>query len=361
VAQRSILLLFLGDPRNDRRVQNLQRLFAEAGWKVELIGPQTFSTAGPRKFYEYDRALKQAVKGKIATAVMACDLYSLSVAVSIKRSGRAEILFYDAREVYTELPTVARKPLAKAIWKRVERRGLRHTDIVVATGPQDVQAILSVHRFLPRTVLVRNLPWRDETLMRDDAIRQRYGIPKEARTLVYIGGLQIGRGLESLINAIPLIRDDCKLLVIGIGALKSNLEKVVTDLQLQNRVFFIGALPSEEAMRVIASCDVGISLIEPISRSYELALPSKLFEYMMAGLIVVSSPLDQVVELFPNEPWLVFANPSDIGSIAKSVDEAIAKVANATLRQKERELALSQYHFERDAVELLEVLEQQLA
>jgi len=278
----------------------------------------------------------------------------------MKRRGKAKILVYDAREVYTELPTVANKPLYKTVWKRVERRGLRETDIVTVTGPRDVPAIFNVHRFIPRTVLIRNLPWRDPNLQRDRGFLSGFGVNDSSKVLIYVGGLQLGRGLESLIRSIARLSDSIQLLLVGDGVLRPSLDLLVTENNLQNHVRFTGPLPAEEALKIAAACNVGIALVEPISRSYELALPSKLFEYMMVGLPVVSTRLIQVTELFEKEPWIHFTDNLDPASIATAITKALNSSTEVNQR-REKELALTEYHFEHDAVQLLEVIEKHLA
>jgi glycosyltransferase involved in cell wall biosynthesis len=56
-------------------------------------------------------------------------------------------------------------------------------------------------------------------------------------------------------------------------------------------------VPHEELLRLTASADIGFALIEPISESYRLALPNKLFEYIMAGVPVVASDLPAMKEV----------------------------------------------------------------
>jgi len=354
-------MLSMADAATDRRAQNFKRFFENARWEVELLAPTTSAKRGPRRFIEFDRKLRREIAGRVADAVMACDLFSLSSAASMKRRGRAPLLIYDAREVYTELPGVARKPVAKWIWKRLERRGLAATDFLLVTGPRDVQAICDVHHFLPRPVLVRNLPWRDPNIPHEKDILIQYDIPSEAKSLVYVGGLQEGRGLEKLLRAIPTLSlEGIHLLLIGNGLLRSHLEAVVSELGLASSVHFAGALPSEEALRIAAACDAGICLIEPISRSYELALPSKLFEYMMCGIPVVSSRLEQVTDLFEKEVWISFVDVNNPKSIRQGIETALAHSRNAALRERERSLALTEFHFEHDAESLFAVLDRLL-
>jgi glycosyltransferase involved in cell wall biosynthesis len=357
VTNRSILLLFLGDATRDRRVQNFARFFAGEGWSVEVIAIQPTILRGPRKFLQYHRCIQKEVREKQADVVMACDLYSLSAAAWMKRHGRVQVLLYDARELYTELPAVAQKPLAKFVWRTLERRGLIGSNLIIVTAPNDADAILRVHNFLPRPILVRNMPWREPDLKPDRAILDRFGILNDAKTVAYLGGLQQGRGLEKLIEAMTpspyhdMGRQIVHLLLIGDGNLRARLEARAT-----SNVHFAGSMRSDEALRTVAACDVGISLVEPVSASYKLALPSKHFEYMMCGIPIVSSNISQVLDLFRNEEWVTFVNERDANSISTGIQKALANSDRTDLREREKYLALNEYHFEHDATRLSAVL-----
>ena len=353
---RTLLLLFLGDTATDRRVQNFRKFFEASGWNVELLAVAPSANRGPLRFFEYHQRLGEAVRAKHVDVVLACDLYSLSAAAWLKRHKRARLLIYDAREVYTELPTVQRKPVVKCIWRTIERRGLAVTDIIVTTGPHDIQAIFDIHGFLPPPILIRNLPWRDPNLIRDRSLLDRFNIPSDAKVLVYIGGLQEGRGLEKLIKGSGkwiVDSGECHLLLIGGGILRSKLEHFVKDRGFEDRIHFADVVPSENAMKIAAACDVGVSLIEPISRSYELALPSKLFEYMMAGLPVISSKLQQVLDLFAEAKWITFVDSNDPLSIQEGIRQALINSEDESIHHVEREFALREFHFEQDAANLL--------
>jgi glycosyltransferase involved in cell wall biosynthesis len=349
LAHRSILLLFLGDATRDRRVQNFARYFKEQGWNAEIIAIQPTIARGPRKFLEYHRRIQNAVRDKRVDVVMACDLYSLSAAKWMKDAGRAQVLLYDARELYTELPAVAEKPIAKFVWRTLERRGLISTNLIIVTAPNDADAILRVHNFLPRSVLVRNLPRRETEIEPDRSILDHFGIPKQAKTVAYLGGLQQGRGLQKLIEVMR--SSPYQLLLIGDGNLRTQLE-----VQASSNVHFSGSIQSEEALRMVAACDVGVSLVEPVSASYKLALPSKHFEYMMCGVPIVSSHVPHVMDLFSNEDWVTFVDESDPNSIADGIQKALIISGKPEIRERERSLAVNEYHFEYDSKAFMDVL-----
>lgn len=350
----SILLLFLGNRSTDRRLQNFERFFGESGWQVEVMTVQPSVARGPRRFLNYDRLAKRAIRTKRADVVMACDLYSLGAAVHMKRAGNAKHVIYDSREVYTELPTVAHRPLVKWAWKRYERKHIDDVDLMLVTGPHDADAIRRVHSGIPRTVLVRNLPWRTE-LIRDRSLLRQYGLSPDIDTLIYVGGLQRGRGLTKLITAMRSLEE--QLLIVGAGELEDELRALATGYHLDHRVKFAGAVPAEDAMNLIAACDAGVSLVEPISESYALALPSKVFEYMMSGIPVLSSRLRQVIELFEREEWIEFVDVNDDTDIERGIRAVLAKAGSHELSERTRALAMEKYHFAADASRLIDVLQ----
>ncbi len=240
-------------------------------------------------------------------------------------------------------------PLSKFVWRTLERRGLMQTNLIIVTAPNDADAILRVHNFLPRPVLVRNLPWRAPELLPDRSMLERFGIPKDAKTLVNLGGLQQGRGLEKLMETVQSTHHH--LLLIGDGNIRSRLEARAT-----NNIHFAGSIQSDEALRVVAACDVGISLVELDSPSYKLALPSKQFEYMMCGIPIVSSRIPQVLDLFRNEELVTFVDERDVNSIRNGIQKALADSERPDLRAREKALALNEYHFEHDVVALMDAM-----
>jgi glycosyltransferase involved in cell wall biosynthesis len=321
-----IRFLFLGDPRTDRRLKNFMTIFAEFGFRTELIfaSPhahnEQFSSSttvtelhlknsgGVKMFLEYHTLLeKELAKSQPCDILFACELYSLKAAVKAKQEGKGGKLFYDARELYTELPTVATSPIKKYFWKRWERRGLRQSDLVIVTAPDDAPAIKQVHGFLPQSVVIRNLPMR-ENLQRNNYLREYFHIANDKKIFVYVGGLQKDRGLEKMITAMATLKDNAAFVMIGNGVLKNSLE---TTSQRFNNIYFHPEIDSDKVISVLSSADIGVSLIEQHSISYQLALPSKIFEYMLAGLPVISSPLKQVQEIFSGTKGIIFVDPED--------------------------------------------------
>ncbi len=366
MSQPSIRFLFLGDIQTDRRINNFIGFFRDWGYEVELI----FATPGERKsgditfegiqtkqlplkeshgakmFLQYDLLLKDELRNlRSCDIIFACELYSLNAAANSKKNRGAKKLFYDAREIYTELPSVAKKFFKKMYWKRWEHQGLKQTDLVIVTAPDDADAIRQVHSFLPPSILIRNLP-KKEDLKPNTYLRDLYDIPLEKKIFVYVGGLQQDRGLEKMIDAAFLLQDKAAFIMIGEGASKESLQLKTKEMNIESNVFFHPSIESEKVIEILTSADIGVSLIEQHSKSYELALPSKVFEYMLAGLPVVSSPLKQVKDLFNTSEGVLFADPENSEELLSACDKAMLMSGDVELKTKIYVDAYNRYTFE---------------
>lgn len=108
--------------------------------------------------------------------------------------------------------------------------------------------------------------------------------------LVYLGGLNKNRGLQTVIKAIKLLpeRIDVTLTIIGMGAYLENLKQLTIDLDLSSKVSFTGHIPQKEALQKIKEYHIAMV---PHLRSVQSdnSSPNKLFQYMMMGIPVISS------------------------------------------------------------------------
>jgi glycosyltransferase involved in cell wall biosynthesis len=85
----------------------------------------------------------------------------------------------------------------------------------------------------------------------------------------------------------------------------------------------MGTIAQEELINYTAGGDLGICLIENISVSYYHALPNKLFEYINAGLPVISSNLPQMKKIVDNYDTGIVVDDLSAESIASSIKKLI--------------------------------------
>ncbi|MFC2071762.1 glycosyltransferase family 4 protein [Chloroflexota bacterium] len=129
----------------------------------------------------------------------------------------------------------------------------------------------------------------------DKDIREKYRLG-DSKVVIYVGIMGKPRCLEVLIRAFSKVKEergDVKLLMVGDGTDRENLEKLAGELGLKDDVIFTGHVHQSEVSNFIAAADIGISPYPPFPY-YTLCSPIKTFEYMVMAKPVVAS--EEVME-----------------------------------------------------------------
>ena len=128
--------------------------------------------------------------------------------------------------------------------------------------------------------------------------RESLGIRVDQQIFLYQGALSKGRGVEILLEAFSqLERDDNVVVFMGYGT----LEKVILEKSRDwSTIFFHPAVSPDVLLNYTASADFGVCLIEDTCLSYRYCLPNKMFEYLMAGLPIMSSNLYEMERFVKN-------------------------------------------------------------
>jgi len=110
---------------------------------------------------------------------------------------------------------------------------------------------------------------------------------------LYSGSLDKPRGVDLLLAAGDLLPPSgWQLHITGAGELEEQAREVAQ--RISKRISFHGTLPSEPFERLLRKCHVGLNcqrISDPIS---EVTFPSKVFSYLRAGLVVLSSRASDV-------------------------------------------------------------------
>lgn len=230
--------------------------------------------------------------------VIASDLYSLPAAS--KMANGKSVLIYDSREIYSKLGSLTNKPLRQLFISFIERKYISQCDLVYTTGKLDSDYMKQNISAKQNYIELYNFPPFREYI-KSKKIHNRFELPDSARILIYQGVLHKGRGIEEAISAMPFLPSDYVLCIVGEGPEYHRYQELVKSMKLELRVLFTGYVDYSELHEYTCSADLGLCLFQPISKSYELALPNKLFEYAMAGLPIIATnlaPLSEVVNKF---------------------------------------------------------------
>jgi glycosyltransferase involved in cell wall biosynthesis len=144
-------------------------------------------------------------------------------------------------------------------------------------------------------------------------------------------------GAEVLAKAIRDIvseHSDAHFIFIGSGLYKETCEKITQKDKVSDSTTFTGSLSHDEAIATLKACDILVSPHVPNSDGTPFfGSPTKLFEYMAAGKLIVASDLDQVGEILQDKEAAVFTKPGSVSSLVAGINSAI------TNREKLQKLA----------------------
>jgi glycosyltransferase involved in cell wall biosynthesis len=285
----------------------------------------------------------------------ACELTALPACYIVSRLLRKPLIF----EIYDlQFPV---PETGVAFWRRVGAYLygilLPRCAAVIVTSPFHTKEIRDRFR-TPALALVRNIPKYRE-VQKTDRLRQYLGLSPSTRIALYQGYIQSDRGLDALVHVAPFLEVDTVIVIKGKGSDQARLEALIADRGVADRIKVIPFVPYDEMLDWVASADIGLIVHPPdFSLNVQTLLPNKLFEYLMAGLPVLTSDIGAVVDIVQDY---------DVGQVVTSVEPgAIGAAINAMLAddaalhrmsQNALEAARNELNWEKESLQLVRLYE----
>src|SRR5690606_265256 len=145
--------------------------------------------------------------------------------------------------------------------------------------------------------------------------REEVGIRTDKFVVILQGaGINVDRGGEELIEAMVHL-PECFLVIVGSGDVVEQLKTQSRMLKISGRVLFRPKMPYEEMMQYTLCADLGVTLDKDTNLNYRFSLPNKIFDYMKAGIPVLSSNLPElrnIIEEFQIGTIVHSHNPEEI-------------------------------------------------
>jgi len=255
---------------------------------VEFVCGATSFPAGVRGFFQWMKSIHALVRMYKADAVEAIDPPCL-IPAALALRGRNTSLVYFSMEIFSQTPALAKRPLRRTIWSMLERLAVRRASRVLTVN-ESVAKVLEHQLHQSRVGVVRSVPPRQNHVVRSGILRQQLGLNADDFLLVYQGHLEPGRGLEPVIEFMHK-RPHMHFVILGFGPLQTWCEE---QAKLFGNVHYAGAHPFPQLMALAADADAGLVWIAPLSESYRLSLPGKVFEYTQNGLPILGSSLPEI-------------------------------------------------------------------
>jgi lipopolysaccharide/colanic/teichoic acid biosynthesis glycosyltransferase/glycosyltransferase involved in cell wall biosynthesis len=271
----------------------------------------------------------------------------LPVGALLKKHGKRVI--YDVHEDFASdvitdhrIPMLLRGPLSMAVGA-CERMFTADFDRVIAVTPTIASKFPA-----GKTRLVRNFPWSQE-------FRASGSVPYENREAiaVYAGVLSDLQGLREMRQAVELAAKEIPIRLIVAGGANSGA-KVEFQRDAESRlVEYTGRLSRSQVAELLARAKVGLFLLHPLPCKVN-GLPTKLFEYMAAGLPVVASDFPYWRKLIEGAECGLCVNPLNPASAAEALVWLLRHPAQAAqMGQNGRRAIAENYNWERESEGLI--------
>jgi glycosyltransferase involved in cell wall biosynthesis len=223
---------------------------------------------------------------------------------------------YDAHEdlpeeIFTKdwLPKWSRPIVAKSA-SGVLARLVAGVDAVIAATPTIAKKL---ERSGTPTVVVRNFCLDEELSLVEPS-------PVDSRgdgRFVYVGGLSLDRGLRTMLDAVGGLESPARLDLAGPAD-----ERLAELLRDAPKTRWRGVLPKSAIPEVLAGATAGLCMLHR-KRNYEQSLPTKIFEYLAAGLPTIASDFPAWRELLRDFNCAVFVEPGDERGLREAMNSLL--------------------------------------
>lgn len=219
---------------------------------------------------------------------------------------------------------------------------------VVAAVPKIAQRFDAIN---PVTVLINNYPTNSELAPAGNAKR-------ESRTVCYIGGIGLIRGIREMVRAMSLV--DAKLVLAGPFE-SEKTQAQAAGLPGWSKVEYLGIVSREEVRSIMARSCAGLLLFHPEPNHVD-AQPNKMFEYMSAELPVIASDFPSWRRLLVDEGAGTCVDPMSPSAIAAAIEQMLDQPQEArNMGRRGRAAVEARYRWDSEAAKLCELYRRLLA
>ncbi|MFA5814655.1 MAG: glycosyltransferase family 4 protein [Bacteroidales bacterium] len=358
-----VILAVTNDLSGDQRIHKVAMSLIKFGYQPVLVGrrlPNSMPVSqpygcrrfrllfnkGPFFYIAYNIRLLRYLIFVKADIFLANDLDTLP-AVFLAGLIRGKKIVYDSHEYFTEVPELVNRARVKRIWEFIEALIFPRLTSVYTVN----SSIANIYELKYGTAVrvIRNVPSANRPEPVSGSLPAGFG---DRPIIIYQGAVNVGRGLEEMIHALPQM-PDYHLLIVGDGDIKVQLEDLARRLDLCSRVFFTGKVPFDQLSWFTRQAALGMSLEQDIGLNYHYALPNKLFDYLQAGIPVIASDLPEIRQIVEKIGFGLIINRFDPEYLSQTI---ISILNNPELLQTWRARALAaapDYTWEAEEKELL--------
>lgn len=309
---KRVIVSVTNDLVTDQRVHRSCMALYEAGYDVTLVGRLLPGSVPVERPYHTERMSllfrKKAVfyaeyniRLFLKLLFSRADVFYANDTDALPANWLAAVLlsrpiFFDAHEMFPEVPELMGRPQVKHVWSAIEDhifpRLARRRHAAAVTVCQSIADIYK-DRYGLKMNVVRNVPmfFPVDDVDVSDLLAP---LPQGKRIVLYQGAVNIGRGLEWVIDAMPYV-DNAIFVVAGVGDIYDTLvAHVRARKELHDKVFFLGRLSPSRLHALTVHADLGLQLPENRGLNYYYSLPNRIADYVQAGVPVLATDFPEI-------------------------------------------------------------------
>lgn len=184
------------------------------------------------------------------------------------------------------------------VFRWLEVQTYKAADYIGCMSPASKNYVLAENSYVsPQKVEVCPNSQKDRAneIIKDAAVRARYGIDDNAILMIYGGNIGVPQGIDFLFDIASEIKNDPRLflLIVGGGTEYERLKNELEKIQAEN-VSLIPTIDKYEYDSLVAASDIGLILLHPNAEVPNF--PSRLLSYIQVGKPVIAA-VDEATDI----------------------------------------------------------------
>ena len=306
------------------RIAALARTIGRTIWRVVWSRLVPFVAAQRTVKFAHNTA--RELKGQRFDYCQAHDSFALLAAKKLT-AGTGARLIYDAVEAPQERSGLSLAGTPQFLrWLETRRDcEIIHRAAKVLTVGKALADWTASQYGIESPVVVRNCStYVDEPQC--DQMRRDLGLDEEAQIVLLLGSIYQHQGVEQVIDCVADLLDTIHVAIMGPvtqARYDLEIEQRIASAGVQHRVHLLAPRPQQEVIAYASGADLGLIALQRVRLNHRVALPNKLFEYIMARLPVVTGRLPDVCSVVEKHGIGLVFDETEPTDIARAINEVL--------------------------------------
>lgn len=239
----------------------------------------------------------------------------------------------------------------------VERYTFKRVDHTLVVIEEAVSVVLRGGGNPKHVTVVGNTPPLSAFKHNEMQMSNDLRLIKERYSVIYTGGIQFGRGLQTVLDAIPEVIKripDFLFVVVGDGYATEQIKTMVRKKKLDDQMLWVGWVDHERIFDYIRVCKIGM-IPHIVTDHVNTTIPNKIFDYMGCGVPVISSDALPMKRILDEEKCGLTFRSGDTDDLVNAILKVYS--APADFGKNGKEAVKRKYNWAEDEKKLVNVLQ----